>query len=525
MTSPSDVFKLEEKIGQMLLVGFQGTTAPDYILDWLAAGRIGGVILFARNVESPQQLADLTYACHTAARRPILISIDQEGGYVARLRAQQGFSESPGALALSAAQDGEQYSESVSRMLATEMRAVGINWDYAPVLDLSYNADNPTVGTRSFGADKDRVAQLGVAATLGFQSGGVAACAKHFPGLGNTSVDTHEALPTLATALDDLLQNDLLPYRAVVDAGIASIMTTHTIYSTLDATYPVTLSPVVVNRLLRGELGYQGVVTTDCMEMKAIADNYGPGEAAVLAALGGIDIVLVSHTRSMQEAAYDALLQAAISGRLPQATIDAAVERIQALKARFAITDAPNVDLIRNEMHQGLTLDAARAGLVTLRANADLLPLPTDQRVLLVEFASYLESSVAGGDSMTSFATYLNDRAGQVQAIALKSDGSDPDAYAQAKQLAAQADILLLATRNAHLLPNQHERARTLMQTAQRTLLLCLRNPYDAGVLPAADAVLCTCGDAEPSLMAAVDALLGTVTPSGQLPVTVKQYE
>ena len=167
---------LEEKIGQMFAVGFEGLTAPQHILDWLAEGRVGGIILFARNVDTPAQVAALTASLHLAAKTPILIGIDQEGGTVARMRT--GFSESPGVMALSSAiDDAEARVERVSRVLGTELRALGINWDYAPVVDISYNADNPSVGTRSFGSDKERVSRLAAAAVRGFQSGGVAACA------------------------------------------------------------------------------------------------------------------------------------------------------------------------------------------------------------------------------------------------------------------------------------------------------------------------------------------------------------
>lgn len=511
---------LEEKIGQMLLVGFDGLTAPDYILEWLAEGRISGVILFSRNVASPQQLADLTYACHAAAQSPILIGIDQEGGYVARLR--EGFTESPGAMALAAAKNGAEYAESVSRVLATEMRAVGINWTFAPVLDLSYNADNPTVGTRSFGSDVAHVSKLATASILGFQSGGVAACAKHFPGLGNTALDTHYSLPTLDTPLDHLLTHDLAPYQQAIDAGVASVMTTHTIYSVLDSQHPATLSPAVAQKLLRGQLAFPGVITSDCMEMQAITNHYGTGEAAVLAALAGVDLILVSHTRARQEASYNALLEAATSGRLPLEAIDAAYERINLMKGRFAITDAPNMDAIRAARHLNTVESAARAGTVLLKPNSDVLPLPQDQRVVLVEFASHLETGVVDEGGMTGLGAALNAKRPEVEHIALKTVDTSAEALSRAQQLAADADLLILATRNAHLFEAQLQMARDLIGRAKQVLHVCLRNPYDVPALPGAQAVICTCGDAEPSLQAAVDALLGAFTPEGTLPVSLE---
>ncbi|MBC6938367.1 MAG: glycoside hydrolase family 3 protein, partial [Chloroflexi bacterium] len=310
------MLSLEEKIGRMLVVGFDGLEPPDYLLDWLAAGRVGGVILFARNVASPAQVGELTLACREAAPRPILIAIDQEGGMVARLRTAEGFMESPGAMALGAA-DSEDLAERVAAAMGDELAALGINWNLAPVVDLALNADNPSVSTRALGTRVDRVSKLAAAQVRGFQSAGVAAAAKHFPGLGDTPVDTHEALAVINEPLETLLRRDLLPFKAAVEAGAAAVMTTHTRFQTVDSQYPATLSASVIEGILRREIGFDGVSCTDCMEMKAITEHYGAGESAVLAALAGQDVIFFSHTPAYQEAAYEALLAAARSGRLP----------------------------------------------------------------------------------------------------------------------------------------------------------------------------------------------------------------
>jgi beta-N-acetylhexosaminidase len=510
---------LEEKVGQLVVAGFKGIEPPDYILEWLAAGRIGGVILFARNVESPAQLAALTRACHEAAPRPILIGIDQEGGTVARLR--QSFTESPGAMALGAAGD-EALAERVAHMMAVEMRALGINWDYAPVVDLTYNITNASVGTRSFGADMTHVSRMASACVRGFQRGGVAACAKHFPGLGNTPVDTHNALAVIDTPAERIAAHDLPPYRAVIDAGVMSIMTTHAMITALDDTYPATLSPVVINTLLRDQLGFDGVVATDCMEMNAITDGYGPWESAILAAQAGVDIVHFSHTRSRQEEAYEGLLSAARSGRLPETRINEALERIARMKAAYAVEPGSDLSVVGCEAHQTLALEAARAGTVLLRDDAGLLPLKDENQTVLVEFASYMETGALESGGLTGLAALLNEAAPRVKSIALNPTEPDPEQMGYAQTIAAGADVLVLATRSAHLSPPQLEIARRLMNMAQQVVLLCLRNPYDAGALPGAQAVICTCGDSTPSLQAAVDALLGKFTPQGRLPVSIE---
>lgn len=500
------------------MVGFPGLTPPDYILDWLASGRINGVILFARNVESPEQLARLTQACHEAAGRPIFISIDQEGGLVARLRG--GFTESPGAMALGAADD-EALAERMSRVLATELRALGINWNYAPVVDVTHDINNASVGVRSVGIDPAQVARITTAQLRGFQAGGVIATAKHFPGIGNTPVDTHEALAIISGSLDYLWNYDLIPFRAAVEAGIDSVMVSHVKIEALDSRYPSTLSPVIIGKLLREEVGFKGVTTTDCMEMKAVRDHFGPGESAVLAALAGIDMILFSHTRAYQEAVYEAILEAAKSGRLSETRIDESIARLDALLARYAITEPPRSDLIRTPEHLAVAREAARAGVILLKNEGNVLPLDLSRKTALVEFASIMETQAMDQTGLTGLAALLQERAPNIETIALNSIDSKSESIQQAKALIARADVLILATRNAHLIPEQAELMRSLVAGSKQIIHLCLRNPYDADLMPESTAVLCTCGDGAPSLDAAVDALLGTFTPTGKLPVKV----
>jgi beta-N-acetylhexosaminidase len=498
---------IRHKVGQLFMVGFDGLTAPDYLLKWLAEGRVAGVILFARNVASPAQLAQLTAAIHAAARYPALISIDQEGGTVARLR--DGFTESPGAMALSVIDDADA-AERASRVLGDEMHALGINWDYAPVLDILYNVDNPSLGTRSFGASADKVARLAAAAVRGLQAGGVAACAKHFPGLGDTALDTHLALPTLDTPVEALTARDLLPYRAALGTGLASVMTTHTRFSALDTEHPATLSARVIQRLLREELGFDGVVTTDCMEMKAIADHYGAGESAVLAVLGGVDLVLFSHTRAAQEAAYDAVLAAVESGRIPMARVDEANRRTDAMRARFPAA-ASDLSAVRRPAALDTMRQIARDA-VGLDAPDRALPLVPPDNAAVIEFASVLESGIMESGGLTGFVSRLQARAPHLPALSLRSTAGSAE-MSRALALTARADTLVLVTRNAFIIPEQRERAARLAAQGKRVIHVCLRSPFDAGIFGAAAATLCTAGDASPSLDAAIDALFGVYAP------------
>jgi len=504
---------LKEKIGQMLFVGFHGYTAPKHILKWLREGKIGGVILFARNIDTPQQVEALTKSLHNAAKHPILIAIDQEGGTVARLRA--GYTESPGAMALGAADDPE-LTERVSGVLATELRALGINWNLAPAIDITQNIHNPSVGTRSIGTDPEHVAKHAVAQVKGFQSKGVAATAKHFPGKANTPVDPHVELPVIEGKLEQMWETDLVPFRAASEAGIAAIMITHVQFKDIEPVYPSTMSSRIIKELLRDRIGYKGLVTTDCMEMKAVTNKYGPGESAVQAAIAGANTILFSHTREYQEEVYHDLLEAAQSGRIPLEQIDYSVKKIWDVKQRYLAYPKPSLSVIRKPEHLETVMEAARAGTVLLRETPAILPLKHGKKYALIEFASHIEKETLGEDSETVLSGLLKSRLPELNSVWI-DPVSPPEAQLEkATKIAEEADTIIVATRNAHLSSRQQETATKHLDDS--TILLCLRNPYDAGVLEA-DTILLTLGDSNSSLQAATEALMGDFKPNARLRV------
>lgn len=509
---------LEEKVGQMMMAGFDGFSPPPHILAWLASGRIGGVYLFARNIQNPAQVKRLVDDCRRAATRPILVGIDQEGGIVARLR--EGFSESPGAMALGASGD-PQLAEEVAFMLGTELAALGVNWNFAPVADIAHQPANPSVGARSVGADAGTVSRMVAAQIRGYQRAGVAAAVKHFPGLGNTVIDTHDDLATVKGPLDYLYQRDLLPFRAAIDADAACVMLTHVMYEALDDRLPATLSPGIVNGLLRTELGYQVAVCTDCMEMKAITRGFGAGESAVLAVQAGVDMPLFSHTRRRQEAAYEAVLAAARSGRISPARIDESVARIRRLKRDYSLDRQPALSVVACDAHQALALRAARAGTVLLKRGSALPISADDTRVVCIEFAARRISDAVEASSRGRFSTLLSARLPHAACHTIDPRLPRLAALPILERLTADADTVILLTRNAHLQPAQLKLAQRVIELATRAVLICARNPYDAGQLAGADSVICTMGDSDPSLAAAVDALCGDFVPAGQLTVDI----
>ena len=319
---------LDRQVAGLLCVGFHGTTPSPEVLELVRRG-VGGVILFSRNLVDAEQVAELTGALKRAAGRPLLISIDQEGGRVARLRAAHGFTELPPMRRLGEAGD-EGLAFQAGALLGRELRAVGVDQDYAPVVDVDTNPLNPVIGDRSLGRDAALVGRLGVALARGLQSAGVAACAKHFPGHGDTSQDSHLVLPRLPHPLARLLAVELPPFTALARAGVAAVMTAHVVFEPLDPLRPATLSPVVL-RLLREVCGFQGACVSDDLEMKAIAGQVPLEEAAPGAVAAGVDQLVVCHTAEVQHRAIDLVRGAVEGGRLSRERLAEAGGRVAGL--------------------------------------------------------------------------------------------------------------------------------------------------------------------------------------------------
>jgi len=323
----------ERAAAGFLMVGFDGHAATAEARSLLARGAFGA-ILFARNFADRAQVAELCASLKAAApARPVAIAVDQEGGRVQRFRGP-GFTDLP-AMREVGLHGGPERARAVGHLLASELRPLGIDLDFAPVLDVDSNPANPVIGERSFHRMPDRVAACAVALLEALQAGGVAACGKHFPGHGDTDLDSHHHLPRLPHGLERLRAVELVPFRAAIAAGVAAIMTSHIEFPALDPDRPATLSPRVLGGLLREELGFRGVVVSDDLEMKAIAEHFPMPEAAVEAAAAGCDLLLVCHTPELQEAILAALARAIRDGRLPADRVAAAAAARNALAARF----------------------------------------------------------------------------------------------------------------------------------------------------------------------------------------------
>jgi beta-N-acetylhexosaminidase len=371
----------------VLQPGFAGTAPPDWLRRRLDQG-LGGVVLFSRNIDSPEQVAALTAGLREH-RPDVLVAIDEEAGDVTRLEAAGG-STRPGSLALGVVDD-EKLTTELARGLGQDLAAVGVTLNYAPSGDVNSNPDNPVIGVRSFGSDPELVARQAAAWVRGLQSAGVAACVKHFPGHGDTGVDSHLALPEIAASAEEMAAVALPPFRAAFAAGVKSVMCGHLMVPAYDTERPATLSRRILVDLLRTELGFDGLMVTDALEMKAVFDTWGLTGAAVLAVAAGADALCVGGGLCDEDTATalrDALVDAVVAGELPEARLREAAGRVAALASWVgSVSDDSPAD-------PEIGLAAARRAIrVTVAPSAErALPLAAAPHV--VEFRPVMTEAV-----------------------------------------------------------------------------------------------------------------------------------
>lgn len=354
---------VRRSVGRLAIVGFAGHTVPTELREIAREFDLGGVIYFARNIAEPAQVRELSRECGSLAQEwPLWISVDQEGGRVARLK--QPFTEWPPMITLGRCGD-DQVTVRFARAMADELRAVGINLDYTPVLDVHTNPKNPVIGDRALSDKATDAARLGALMITTLQEAGVAACGKHFPGHGDTSTDSHFELPLVDQSPERLNAVELVPFRAAVAADVACIMTGHVLVPALDANRPSTLSPTIVDGLLKQTMGYRGIVISDDLGMKAISESTGLGEAMVLSLLAGCDAVLLcNQPPDEQVAALEAVIKAVEAKRVPMARIEDALTRQERVKHQFLrsgrrIAEVP-ISRIGCEEHQQLSAAMAK---------------------------------------------------------------------------------------------------------------------------------------------------------------------
>ncbi len=460
MTSQAADPSLARLADALLIPPFPGRTAPAWVLDALGNG-LAGVTVFGPNIGSTGQLAGLiarlrAAGSETSGQEPI-VAIDEEGGDVTRIAHLTG-SPYPGNAALGAVDD-PALTSAVYRALGADLAELGVTLNLAPSVDVNTAADNPVIGTRSFGADPALVARHAAAAVTGLQSAGVAACAKHFPGHGSTSIDSHHAVATISGSMDLIARRDLPPFVAAIEAGVRAVMPGHLLIPGLAGDLPASLSAAAQTGLLRGELGFDGVIVSDALEMRAVSAPYGIPEAAVMAVAAGTD--LLCFGRDQNQLTYlqvrDALVAAVASGRLPASRLEEAAARVCELRAwvtaaRELTPDGP----------AGGTDTGAVAARRALRADRDLAPVIDP---VLVEIVP--PSNIAVGTVPWGLSRWV--RPGSVYRISASKDATGADgagpAPAAGGALAATAGDrpLVIVVRDAHRYPVAQSVVRELL--------------------------------------------------------------
>jgi beta-N-acetylhexosaminidase len=485
--------------GRLIMIRLFGTALDAATADFIRANHIRGACLFRQNMTDAAQLTrftgDLRDTMNAAMDGHALIALDQEGGAVVRAL---WVPPPPSAMALGAAGD-ETLARDVGAAVARAIRALGFNWNFAPVLDLNNNPRNPVIAERSFGAAPRQATRLALAWMAGSASEGVACCVKHFPGHGDTHVDSHRDLPTVDKPLAELERFEFAPFRMAAPMAPA-VMTAHIVYPSLDPDNPATMSRAILSGLLRGRWGYQGVIITDGMDMHAIAHRYKAGDAAVNALLAGADMVMAIGDRATQEETLDAIAQAIADGRLPLAAVHARLARLDGLARRHPALAAPYAT---EDADRALMATAWRQALTT--RGAARRPAP-GARVRLVARQDVVSDGVSEAGVPASAVAAMLQRLFDLDLVTF-ADAETFDWSALPDD--GRFTILASTSRRRY---GPHARA-----TWTPDLHLALWNPYQA--LDFAAPALITYGFAPPALDAVQAWLAGTIEAEGRCPV------
>ncbi|MFS0692900.1 glycoside hydrolase family 3 protein [Streptomyces nitrosporeus] len=542
---------LEEKVGQLFVMRVYGhsATAPDQAdidanlseigvrtaAELISNYHVGGIIYFAwaHNTRDPHQIADLSNGIQRAGLAgptplPLIVSTDQEHGIVCRVG--EPATLMPGAMALGAG-GSRSDARTAGRVAGAELAALGINQNYAPVADVNVNPANPVIGVRSFGSDPEAVAGMVAAQVKGYQSAGIASAAKHFPGHGDTSTDSHTGLPYIHHTREEWEELDAPSFRAAIAAGIDSIMTAHIVVPALDPSEdPATLSRPILTGILREELGYDGVVVTDSLGMEGVRTKYGDERVPVLALLAGVDQLLNPPDLRV---AWNAVLEAVKSGELSEARVEESVLRILRLKAKLGLFRDPyvtrrGVDRTVGTAAHLATADRIAERTTTLLANEGRL-LPLSRRThgnVLVVGADPASPSGTTGPPTRTLAEAFTELGFTASAL---STGTAPSQAKIAEAVAAAAgkDAVLVGTYNVTATSAQRALVTALAATGVPVITLAVRNPYDIAHLAGTGyrASLAAYSWTDVELRAAVRVIAGRAEPRGRLPVPVQRAD
>jgi beta-N-acetylhexosaminidase len=509
---------VSEAFDSSLLLAFDGLEPPGWVMDRLD-GEVNGFTLFGVNIESAAQVAAVTKLLHGAGALPRLIATDQEGG---QLNAFGDGTPFAGNMALGAVGDSD-LARRVGRATGQELRSVGITVDYAPVCDVASRPGNPSLGIRSFGENPIQAAALAAAMVGGLQAGGVAAVLKHFPGKGEAEVDPHYELPVLDLDRERFDQVEFPPFQAGIAAGARIVMMGHYASPRLTGRrdLPASLSSVMVDGVLRGELGFEGVVITDALDMGAVQSEGGVEVAAAIAA--GVDLLLCGRDPEAQQNLRERLAKAAADGRITTDQLAATRARLDRLRRWLATLPVPGVEVIRSAEHLAIAEELARRSITLVRNEERLLPLrpgPEDRILVIVPETKDLtpadtSSREKPGDHLVAA---LRARHARVELMTLGHSPAPPE-VAAVIAAAAESDVIVAATMSAN--PGQAALIDRLANASKPLAVVALRTPDDLSSFPHVRTYICSYGVLPPSIEALVAKMMGEGPYEGRLPVSI----
>ncbi|MBF0407734.1 MAG: beta-N-acetylhexosaminidase [Candidatus Riflebacteria bacterium] len=505
--------ELKKKIGQLFVMGWQGIEPNEEFLEMVHEWGIGGVIIFTRNIDDPVAIPDVIRKIDKASGQKVFSSVDQEGGLV--LRVLSGGSLFPGAMALAASGD-KNLTERVHHALALEMRALGLNWNLAPVLDVN-SRQNPGIGARSFGDSPDDVASFGRAAIRGLRSGGVLACAKHFPGKGSAKIDSHFSLPVISSSREELFACDLKPFIHAIDEGVDAIMTSHVFFPAFESApnLPGTLSKAVLTGLLRKELGFKGLLITDDLEMGAITEAYGVPEASRLSFLAGSDLLLICHDLKRQKSAMEKILHEVSNSSEAAERLEESLIRIESARKKLN-SGMPDKSIFElKTMHADLIQESHKKSILVKEYSEKILPISRNSSFLAVfpEIAMLTpaEENLPDGGMASVFKKHFP----RSISCSYKPKDDHQQILASIEGRFEKLDVsqpVVIFSYNAHLFHSQKTAFEAIVQKRKNCILVAVRNPYDVSFINSFPVSIASFGFRTPSIEAICEMLSGSFT-------------
>ncbi|KAF3481830.1 beta-N-acetylhexosaminidase [Arthroderma uncinatum] len=527
---------VRRELGQLFIVGFDGLTVNEDIKSLIRAPfYVGNVILFQRNVGDAEQLIALTNELQQTARdaghsRPLFIAIDQENGWVTQIRAPVA-AQLPGPMALGASGSTEDTTQ-VSRATGELLDALGINMNYAPVCDVNSEPSNPVIGVRSPGDNGISVGQISSAFAQGLREKGVVPCVKHFPGHGDTKVDSHYGLPVVNKSREELEACELIPFRRAAAEQVEAVMTSHIVLPALEeSNLPMTISKRCVD-VLRNKLQYDGLLVSDCLEMDAIRAHYGTEKGAVMAIAAGVDCAMVCHTIKAQIGAYNEVYKALNSGIITSNRVSESVMRVSRLKDAFISWESvftkrkPELLAELRHSHEKLAARIYARSATLVRDSQNALPLTSEQSVVYV----YPVVAGKGNDALPvvpyiplKFAEMIKEHHKSVVECSVH-EGAALEDDEEAKAKISQADAVILVTKNAKLSKFQEKLARTVAGLSSKTIAIAICGPYDLLNDTTLIKTYLTIYEPTPeAFLPAIEIIFGHIKPVGKLPVSTQR--